>query len=248
MRLLTTADDTGGRPYLYTSYADTAGTTIVNQVQQAYNGLGQLTREWQSHAGAVTQGTLSVQYYYSFVLNSGGSAPNHSRLTDILYPDGTEVQYGYNSGVDNDISRVSYIAMPNYVESYTYLGLDTIVSPDAYLVERRPGAELCHLWRRHRWGRSVHRPGSLRPRGRTAMAQHRLRTERRTTLPTPMTGAGSVFTREQYFPTEQYTYDGLNRCILLHAGRHRDPELEPGCAGQLDELYHQWQHPDALLQ
>jgi YD repeat-containing protein len=37
---LDTAYDTGGRPFLYTSYADPGATAIVNQVQQAYNGLG----------------------------------------------------------------------------------------------------------------------------------------------------------------------------------------------------------------
>ena len=66
---------------------------------------------------------------YSYSFNAyQNNAPNNNRLTDIIYPDGTDVQYGYNSGVDNDISRISYIAMPNYVEAYTYLGLDTIVS------------------------------------------------------------------------------------------------------------------------
>jgi hypothetical protein len=33
------------------------GGNIVNQVQRAYNGLGQLTQEWQSHSGAVNTGT-----------------------------------------------------------------------------------------------------------------------------------------------------------------------------------------------
>ncbi len=45
--------DTQGNAYLTTSYADTAGTTIVNQVEDVYNGLGQLTGEYQSHSGAV---------------------------------------------------------------------------------------------------------------------------------------------------------------------------------------------------
>jgi hypothetical protein len=38
-------DDTGDRPYLFTSYNASSGGTIVNQVQDAYNGLGQLTGE-----------------------------------------------------------------------------------------------------------------------------------------------------------------------------------------------------------
>jgi hypothetical protein len=54
-------------------------------VQDAYNGLGQLTGEYQSHSGAVnTSTTPQVQYGYS--LMSGGA--NHSRLTSLTYPNG----------------------------------------------------------------------------------------------------------------------------------------------------------------
>jgi hypothetical protein len=45
VRRLTTAYDTGDRPYLFTSYNAASGGTIVNQVQDAYNGFGQLTGE-----------------------------------------------------------------------------------------------------------------------------------------------------------------------------------------------------------
>src|SRR5581483_2042858 len=57
VRRLDTAFATGGRPYRYTSSSDSAGTSIVNQVEQLYNGLGQLTTEYQSHAGAVNLST-----------------------------------------------------------------------------------------------------------------------------------------------------------------------------------------------
>ena len=57
----------------------TAGN-IVTQVQRQFNGLGQLTREWQSHSGAAnTSTTLKVQYAYSEM--AGGA--NHSRLTTM---------------------------------------------------------------------------------------------------------------------------------------------------------------------
>jgi len=42
------AFDTAGRPYQQTSYTDAAGTTIANQVQDAYDGFGQLTTEYQA--------------------------------------------------------------------------------------------------------------------------------------------------------------------------------------------------------
>ena len=45
-----TAYNNQGLAYLLTSYADTAGTQIVNQVENAYNGLGQLTQQYQATA------------------------------------------------------------------------------------------------------------------------------------------------------------------------------------------------------
>ena len=128
VRMLTTAFDTGGRPYLYTSYADTGGTTIVNQVEQVYNGLGQLITEYQSVAGAVnTSTTPKVQYAYSFVATSGG--PNHSRLVSMTYPNGRILNYNYNAGVDDRISRLSSISDSSAtLEAYAYLGLNTVVT------------------------------------------------------------------------------------------------------------------------
>jgi hypothetical protein len=41
----------------------TASSTIVNQVQRAFNGLGQMTTEYQAHGSAVNTGTSpKVQY------------------------------------------------------------------------------------------------------------------------------------------------------------------------------------------
>src|SRR5207249_479271 len=117
-----------GRAYLYTSYADTGGTTIVNQVQQVYNGLGQLLTEYQAQSGSVNINTTrKVQYGYSFVGPSGYSYD--SRLTTITYPSTTFprlVYYNYNSGVDDRIGRVSSL-YDQYshvtLEAYAYLGL-----------------------------------------------------------------------------------------------------------------------------
>ena len=128
VRRIDTAYDTQGNAYLTTSYADTAGTTIVNQVEDVYNGLGQLTGEYQSHSGAVnTSTTPEVQYSYS--LMSGGA--NNSRLTSITYPNGYVLDYNYNSGVDNNISRLSYLSdSTGTLQTYSYLGLDTPVIVD----------------------------------------------------------------------------------------------------------------------
>lgn len=126
IRRIETAYDTGGRPYLFTSYNAASGGSIVNQVQDAFNGLGQLTEEWQSHSGTVnTSTTPNVQY--SYALMSGGV--NNSRLTGITYPNGRVITYNYASGLDNTISRLTSISdSGGTLESYMYLGLSTVVA------------------------------------------------------------------------------------------------------------------------
>src|SRR5439155_27283255 len=99
--------------------------TILNQVVRYYNGLGQLGSEYQEHdAFSPVSGT--VQYGYNFVATSGG--PNQSLLVSITYPSGRMLRYNYNSGVDSTVGRVSSISdSSGTLESYSYLGLGTIV-------------------------------------------------------------------------------------------------------------------------
>jgi RHS repeat-associated protein len=120
-----TAYNTQGNAYLFTSYSTPAGTTIVNQVQEVFNGLGQLTGEYQSHSGAVVVGTTpEVQYAYTEM--AGGA--NNSRLVSMTYPNGRVLNYNYASGVDNSISRLTSLSdSTGTLESYSYLGLDTVV-------------------------------------------------------------------------------------------------------------------------
>jgi RHS repeat-associated protein len=123
---LATGYDTGGRPYLYTSYDSASGGNVVNQVQQVYNGLGQLITEYQSTSGAVnTSSTPKVQYAYSQM--AGGA--NHSRLISMTYPSGRVVNYNYDAGLDDSISRLSSISDSSAtLEQYAYLGLNTVVT------------------------------------------------------------------------------------------------------------------------
>ena len=127
VRRIDTAFDTAGRAFLFTSYADTAGTTIVNQVQREYNGLGQLIAEYQAHSGAVnTSTTPKVQYAYSEM--AGGA--NHSRLISMTYPNGRVITYDYGapSGLDDRISRLNALKDGSTtLEAYSYLGLGTVV-------------------------------------------------------------------------------------------------------------------------
>ena len=71
VRRIEFAYDGQGNPSLVTSYDAASGGSVVNQqVQQDFNGLGQLTSDWQSHSGSVTTSTPRVQYSYTAM--SGG--------------------------------------------------------------------------------------------------------------------------------------------------------------------------------
>jgi RHS repeat-associated protein len=125
VRRIETAYDTQGNAYLITSYDAATAGNIVNQVQRTFNGLGQMTAEYQSHSGAVnTSTTPNVQYTYSEM--AGGA--NHSRLTSITYPNGKVLTYNYSSGLNDSISRLSSLSdTSGTLESYDYLGLGTVV-------------------------------------------------------------------------------------------------------------------------
>jgi RHS repeat-associated protein len=94
-------------------------------VQDSFNGLGQLTNEYQSHSGAVNTST-TPQVQYAYTLLSGGQ--NNSRLASLTYPNGRVLNYNYASGVDSAVSRLTSISdNSGTLESYTYLGAGTVV-------------------------------------------------------------------------------------------------------------------------
>jgi RHS repeat-associated protein len=141
VRRIDTAYDGQGNAYLFTSYdavtlnPQNPNQDIVNQVQRQYNGLGQLTAEFQSHQAhqAVnTSTTLAVQYGYTDL--AGGA--NNSRMTSLTYPsvlgDSTARVVSYNyTGLDSTISRLSSLSDSGvFLESYLYLGLGTVVERD----------------------------------------------------------------------------------------------------------------------
>jgi hypothetical protein len=101
--------------------------SVVNQVLDTYNGLSQLTGEYQEHNGAVNTAT-SPEVQYAYIEMSGGQ--NNSRPISITYPNGRKIDYLYSTGVDSNISRLSSIvddSAGTTLEAYTYLGLATIV-------------------------------------------------------------------------------------------------------------------------
>jgi hypothetical protein len=130
-----------GNAYLITSYNSTTLNpgNIVDQVQRAYNGLGQLTTEYQSTNGAVSIPiTPKVQYAYNFT--SGGTM-NNSRLTTLTYPNGRALTYDYSSGINDAISRLSSITDGVTLESYDYLGAGTVVRRGHV----EPGVDLTYI-------------------------------------------------------------------------------------------------------
>jgi RHS repeat-associated protein len=113
-----------GNAFQITNYNAASGGSIVNQVQEIFNGLDQLIQEFQSHSGAVNVNTTpSVQYAYTEL-----SAGNNSRITSMTYPNGKVLTYNYASGLDSNISRLTSLSdSSGTLESYFYLGLDTVV-------------------------------------------------------------------------------------------------------------------------
>ena len=110
-----------------TSFSDIAGEEVVNDVQNVYNGFRQLVTQYQQHGAAVDPSTSpSVQYSYA-----DGSA-NTVRRTGIVYPNGRVLNYVYNSGDDDNLSRMSSIGDDSFspLAAYTYLGAASIVVAD----------------------------------------------------------------------------------------------------------------------
>ena len=130
IRRTETAYDGSGRAFLFSTYGAASGGPVISQVMDTYNGFGQLTAEYQELGGAVNPST-SAAVRYAYTEMSGGQ--NNSRLTKMTYPNGRVVDYTYNAGIDNAISRVSGIADDSngtpttILEGYSYLGLGGVV-------------------------------------------------------------------------------------------------------------------------
>jgi len=116
------------------SYDDENGS-VVNQVKLVYNGFGQLTVQYEAHAGAVDDVEPGVSANVQYDYTDGSN--NHARLTRITYPNGRLLHHGYDSGDDANLSRISWLADDNgsggagtYLGKYTYLGLGRTVRVD----------------------------------------------------------------------------------------------------------------------
>jgi RHS repeat-associated protein len=124
-----TAYDSAGHAAVFTNFLTPTGSTIVNQRSRAFNGFGQLTADYQSHTGAVNTSTTPL-VLYTYTEGSGG---NHSRPTGVTYPNGRSIGYGYDSGTDDSISRLSRVTSLTAsggssvsLEVFKYLGMSSV--------------------------------------------------------------------------------------------------------------------------
>ena len=124
VRKLSYSFNTQGLPLAFTSH-DTNGD-VVNQIQRAYDGLGQLTAEYQAHDGAVDTGTTPKVQYTRSAITKG------ARSTGMIYPDGRVLNYSYGTanGLNDRISRLDALVDDDgttRLEGFSYLGLGTVV-------------------------------------------------------------------------------------------------------------------------
>ncbi len=125
-----TSYNTQGLTDKITSYSSATGGSgaIVNQIQDVYNGFGQLTQQYQEHSGAVnTSSTLSVAYTY----DTGNTFSTGSRLVSMTYPSGSVLNYNYGTshGLNDVFSRLDNLSngTTQTLEGYSYLGLSKVV-------------------------------------------------------------------------------------------------------------------------
>jgi RHS repeat-associated protein len=129
--IVTTYDDMGRVRTVSSEGLVNGVETILNQVEYAYDGWGNESQEWQSQTGPVdTSSTPSVQYIYADGAHGTGVA-EYMRLTEMIYPNSRELEYGYGTSgsIDDALSLVATIGgSDGTYATYTYLGADTIAS------------------------------------------------------------------------------------------------------------------------
>ena len=146
---VTYAYDDLGRPRKITSHGNVTSnpadtTDVESQVTYHYNGLGQLTAEYQQHGGVVDDDGVggndspSIQYAYDTTV-SGDELTKGHRRTSVTYPNGRIIHtvYDGHGGIDDAISRANELADDNgsgsagdAIATYSYLGGGTTVIKD----------------------------------------------------------------------------------------------------------------------
>jgi len=139
--------DDFGRLSTVKSYDHATNNSVVNAVEFGYTKLWQVEKVYQNVAfdvresnGDLKSTTKSVQYAYtnSAAPSSGTSAANYSRLTSMTYPSSNQITYGYGSGVDDRINRLTSITPgtdSDAIVEYSRLGLDMFAVVDYPLAD-----------------------------------------------------------------------------------------------------------------
>ena len=192
-------------------------------VLYAHTGFSQVRREFPDHNGAVDANTPQIEYAYDY----GVGNVNAPRLSSLKYPQGSRINYVYDAGLDDSISRVSGIEDANNIRlvDYQYLGLGTpvivnyqdepAIRLDYSLGTSSNESQKYKSWdrfgrvTRHDWVRNV--SGNDKDIVKVGYAydlgSNRTMRNERVAMP-----AG--IERD-----ELYTYDGLNRLINLERGK-----------------------------
>ena len=125
VRRIDTAYEIRGMVNLLTSYGNTGGTAIVNQVTLAYNDFAQLISDEQDLSAS---GGPTHTVGYAYVDGPG----NTSRPMSVTYPYSTgsrTVSLNYALGDDDSLSRVTSLAFAGgTVAAYGYFGLGSVAS------------------------------------------------------------------------------------------------------------------------
>ncbi|NQT15554.1 MAG: RHS repeat-associated core domain-containing protein, partial [Planctomycetes bacterium] len=216
---LSTTFEKRGLPEKLTSYDADSGGSVVNDVKFVHNDFGQLVTEYQEHEGAVNTSTTPT-VAYTYPAGSGG----HVRLQKTTYPNGRVLRYEYNTGLDDAMNRVSFLAdddagsVGTHLAEYSYLGAGMIACEDfcqpqvrldrdhgvsgEYAGWDRFGRVVDHLWRDY--GASADRDRYTYGYDRSGNRLYRENT----------TASGK---------DEFYTYDGVDQLTAFDRG-----DLNPG--------------------
>ena len=118
-------------------HAAVGSGSVVNEAAFSYDGFNQMTKDAQSHSGAVGGGTPAVGYAFA-----DGSGGNTARRTSLTYPDGRVVAFGYGSAgsLDDVLSRVGSVTIQGEGQAaaaYTCAGAARYVN----IASPEPGTE-----------------------------------------------------------------------------------------------------------
>jgi len=244
VRRLETAYDTAGRAYLFTSYDKSSSGSVVNQVQRTFNGLGQMTAEYQEQTGSVNVSTSpKIQYTFSEMVESKAYV-NHSRLISIAYPtvskvDNRTLTYNYDS-----VGRLTSIGDGTVtLEGFDYLGLNTVVDrthPESgvdltYLTSGKTTSDSQDQYTGFdRFGRIVDQKWTKSGTNKDRIVYTYDEDGNRLTRDVTMSGSGSSDNFD-----EIYTYDKLNQLSAVDRGVMSGGKINSPITGQ------SW-NPDAL--